>query len=108
VKKIASLIISWLLLCPVAYSVPNPDPLTVLDIEHGDLQVLLKVYADFVGRELEESSEVQKLHTPITVHPDHLVTKKEMANLIENAIKDQARVVLKNVGSKKLLASLEK
>jgi hypothetical protein len=108
-KKIASLIIIWLLLCPVAYSVTDSDPATrALDIEQGDLQVVLKACASLVERELEESPEVQKMHTPITVHPDHLVSMKEMIKLVEKAIKEQAGVFLKPVGSKKLLATLEK
>jgi hypothetical protein len=108
-NKTAILAFICLFLCRTAYPSTDSDPATrELKITDGDLQVVLKAYAGLVDRELEETPEVEKMHTPINVNPDHLVSMNEMIKLVEKAIKEQSGVVLKPVGSKKLLATLEK
>jgi hypothetical protein len=106
-KKIVSMIFAGLLLSSPIFAVTEPVTLTV-DIEKDDLQDVLQAYAKFAGLQLEESDEVQKMHALITVHPDHQVTVKEAIKLIEDAVKDQAGVVIKHLDDKTASATLAK
>jgi hypothetical protein len=105
-RRILSLIFASLLLSSTAFSAAE-STLTV-DIEKDDLQDILHVYGKLTGLQLVESSEVEKMHTLITVHPDHPVTIKEAIKLIEDAVKDQAGVVIKRIDDKKASATLAK
>ena len=106
-KKIPSLIFCSLLLCSTVFSAAEPATLT-LDFERADLQDFLQAYTKFSGFELVESPEVQKLHAAITLHPNHQVTVKEAIKLMEDAVKEQAGVMIKHLDGKKVSATLAK
>jgi hypothetical protein len=106
-KIILSLIFGSLLLCSTAFSASEPATLT-LDFEKCDLQDFLQAYAKFSEVELVESPDVQKLHAAITLHPNHQVTVKEAIKLMEDAVKEQAHVVIKHLDNKKVEATLAK
>jgi type II secretory pathway component GspD/PulD (secretin) len=106
-KKILSLIFGSLLLCSTVFSAAEPATLT-LDFEKAGLQDFLQAYSKFSGVELVESPEVQKLHTAITLHPNHQVTVKEAIKLMEDAVKEQAGIVIKHLDDKKASATLAK
>jgi predicted hydrocarbon binding protein len=105
-RKMLSLILGSLLLCSTAFSAA--DLTLTLDIQKDDLQDVLHAYGKLTGLQLVKSSEVETMHTLIIVHPDHPVTIKEAITLIEDAVKDQAGVVIKRLDDKKASATLAK
>ena len=93
-RKILSLIFAGLLLASAAFAAATNHGMFKIDFEKSDLQKVLQVYADLSRLEIIESPEVQKLHTLVTVHPDHRVTLNEAIKLIEDAVKEQAGVTI--------------
>ena len=99
-KKILSQIFVCLLLSSAVFATPEPG--FTLDISSDELQDVLHTYAMLSGLELVESSEVKAIHTLVTIQPIHQVTKAEALKLIEEAVKDQAGVVIKRLDDKKV------
>src|ERR1017187_7771335 len=98
-RKILSLIFGSLLLSSAVFATTEPG--LTLDISRGELQDVLHAYSMFSGLELVESPEVKAMHTLVTIQPKHQVTKAEALKLIEDAVKDQAGVVIKRLDDKK-------
>lgn len=105
--KIASLIIAGLLVFTSLYAASKQETYG-LHITNGDLQVVLGEFAKISGLELEITPEVEKLHTPINLHAKENVTMTEMIRLIEQAMKEQAGVIIQKQSGKKALATLKK
>jgi hypothetical protein len=80
---------------------PADEPKRTLSFVNTPLQNILPVYHDLSGLELVESSDVKKLHTAVTIRTAGGVPKSVMVKLIEQALLQQAGVVISRLDEKR-------
>jgi len=91
-RRILLPLFTTLLLTCCAISADEPKrPLSFINTP---VQKMLPIYQQLSGLELIESSDVKKLHTLITIRTNDAVPKSVMIKLIENALMEQAGVVI--------------
>jgi hypothetical protein len=83
-------------------AVSADEPKRTVNFLNTPLQKILLIYHEFSGLELVESSDVKKLHPVITIQSAEPVSKSEMIKLIENALLEQAGVVITHLDAKRV------
>ena len=90
---------TWLLIC---CAVRADEPKRTLNFINAPLEKILPVYHELSGLELIEASDVKKLHTLVTIRTAEGVSKSVMIRLIEQALLQQAGVVISHLDEKRV------
>jgi type II secretory pathway component GspD/PulD (secretin) len=99
-RRILPLMFATLLLSFCAVSADEPK--RTINFINAPVEKILPFYHELSGFELVVSSDVRKLHTAVTIRSAEPVSKSVMRQLIENALLEQAGVVISRLDAKRV------